>query len=379
MLLARAGFRVAVVERKAFPRRKVCGEYLSATNRPLFAQLGLPVLLEEHGGPPVHRVGLFAGVAKLHSYLPRPTSGDASWGHAIGRDRLDTLLLQRAHVEGARVMQPCNVVAMRREDDHFRCAVQDGPTARTTELVSPIVIAAHGSWETGFLLTQPNKQKPLAADLFGFKARFRATALPVDLMPLLCFPGGYGGMVHSDDGRVSLSFCIRRDELARIRGGRSTAGDEALGHIEDSCLGVREALLHAERDGPWLAAGPIRPGIRLIHERGLYTVGNAAGEAHPVVAEGISMAMQGAWLLTRLLIAWRRTGGRGQPPAGLGADYARQWRRCFAPRLRAASLIAHWAMRPTAVALSLPVLHCFPGLLTWGARFSGKATKVVFA
>ena len=35
LLLARAGLAVALVERKAFPRRKVCGEYLSATNLPL--------------------------------------------------------------------------------------------------------------------------------------------------------------------------------------------------------------------------------------------------------------------------------------------------------------------------------------------------------
>ena len=27
-------------------------------------------------------------------------------------------------------------------------------------------------------------------------------------MPLMVFPGGYGGMVHSDHGRVSLSCCI---------------------------------------------------------------------------------------------------------------------------------------------------------------------------
>ena len=52
---------------------------------------------------------------------------------------------------------------------------------------------------------------------FAFKARFCDSALPRDLMPLLAFPGGYGGMVHADGGRVSLSCCIRRDELAQCR------------------------------------------------------------------------------------------------------------------------------------------------------------------
>ena len=33
-------------------------------------------------------------------------------------------------------------------------------------------------------------------------------------------------------------------------------------------------------------------------------------------------------------------------------------------------------MRPAAVNSALPLLRCWPGLLTWGARLSGKATAV---
>ena len=52
-------------------------------------------------------------------------------------------------------------------------------------------------------------------------------------------------------------------------------------------------------------------------------------------------------------------------------------RGAFVPRLCASTAVAHWAMRPAAVAGSMPLLRCFPGLLTWGARLSGKATRVV--
>ena len=34
ILLARAGWRVALVERQTFPRRKVCGECIAASNLP---------------------------------------------------------------------------------------------------------------------------------------------------------------------------------------------------------------------------------------------------------------------------------------------------------------------------------------------------------
>jgi flavin-dependent dehydrogenase len=140
---------------------------------------------------------------------------------------------------------------------------------------------------------------------------------------------------------------------------------------------VREALADARLLDGWLAAGPIRPGVRVLGRRGLFTVGNAAGEAHPAVAEGISMAMQAAWLLSERLIAWRKDGGRRELLDAVGADYVRAWRRSFAPRIRAASVIAHWAMRPWLVALSLPFIRCRPALLSWGAKLSGKATEVV--
>ena len=115
-------------------------------------------------------------------------------------------------------------------------------------------------------------------------------------MPLLAFPGGYGGMVHSDGGRVSLSCCIRRDALERCRerSGNRRAGDAVLHHIQSSCAGVRHALQRATLDQAWLAAGPIRPGIRDRYADGIFRIGNCAGEAHPIVAEGISMAMQSA-------------------------------------------------------------------------------------
>ena len=42
LLLARAGWSVAVIEKALFPRRKVCGEYISATNLPLLSGVDCP-------------------------------------------------------------------------------------------------------------------------------------------------------------------------------------------------------------------------------------------------------------------------------------------------------------------------------------------------
>jgi flavin-dependent dehydrogenase len=378
LLLARAGLAVALVERKTFPRWKVCGEYLSATNLPLLERLGLAEYFLDSAGPPVNRVGLFAGNAVLSAELPRPGGRTAGWGHALGREHLDTFLLDRAARAGAAVYQPYSVAALHRDGIGFHCRARAHGKDAKLHLDARLVVAAHGSWEPGPLPTQADRPPPSPADLFGFKAHFRNSDLPAGLMPLLVFPDGYGGMVHCDGGRVSLSCCVRRDRLAALRiHSPGEAGPTVLAHIEESCLGVRRALAGATRERSWLSAGPIRPGMRLSDPPGIFRVGNAAGEAHPVVAEGISMAMQAGWLLAERLTAWHR---HGRPAAALPAvaqDYATAWRRSFMPRLQASQVLAHWAMRTRAVAGVLPLLRCFPRLLTWGAHWSGKTRTVI--
>ena len=51
VLLARAGWSVALVEKQRFPRRKVCGECLAASNLPLLDALGIGAEFNASAGP----------------------------------------------------------------------------------------------------------------------------------------------------------------------------------------------------------------------------------------------------------------------------------------------------------------------------------------
>jgi flavin-dependent dehydrogenase len=348
-LLAQAGWRIALVEKVEFPRRKVCGEFISATTWPVLEACGVADAFAAAAGPLVTRVGAYAGEAMLAAPEQK------AWGRALGREHLDLMLRDAAVAAGAQLFQPLEVTALRREADGFTCSLEDG-----REIATRIVIAACGSWNPKGAFTVTSHAAP--SDLFAFKAHFSNSALPPGLMPLLAFPGGYGGLVHSDAGRTSLSCCIRRDMLAKARtrhGGK--AAEAVLAHIMATTRGVREALGEAVLEGSFLSTGPIHPGIRTRHDDGIFFTGNIAGEAHPVIAEGISMAIQASGLLARLLIARR------------GQDYARDWNRRFARRIRAASLFAHLAMNDTTRAASLAVLRAAPRLVSLGARLSGKA------
>lgn len=258
-MLARAGWSVAVMEKASFPRRKVCGEFISASSLPLLRQLGVADSFTAQAGPEIRKVGLYAGETILAADMPRPRDGSEAHGRALGREHLDTLLLARAATAGAEVWQPWALTRVEKMRDSFIAAAVAKDTGEATQLKARIIIAAHGSWEPGMLPTQTRcYPPPRASDMFAFKAHFRNGDLPAGLMPLLVFPGGYGGIVQSDNGRVSVSCCIRRDVLEQCRRQwHGKAAEAVFAHIQASCRGVHETLAGAMRDGAYSAGHSI--------------------------------------------------------------------------------------------------------------------------
>jgi hypothetical protein len=245
----------------------------------------------------------------------------------------------------------------------------------------PVLIAAHGSWESqGWDERGGKRARP--GDLVAFKANFRGAALEPGLLPVLAFRGGYGGMVVADGGVLTLACCVRRETLrewraaastARDGGSAANAGDAVQAGLAARCKGVRLALGGAQREGAWLSVAPVRPGTRALwSERTGFAVGNAAGEAHPILGEGISMAMQSSWLLCRHLVHERHDLLGGAAQQVVARAYARDWRRSFAARVRWAAVLAQIAMRPQQARVLLPLLRAAPGLLTVAALLGGK-------
>ena len=379
ILLARAGWSVAIVEKKRFPRRKVCGECIAASNLPLLDALGIGAQFEASAGPELRRLALMQGERTVLADLPPANHPRHAWGRALGRETLDTLLLAQARVAGAMVLQPWSVQMLDNAAGNHRCGIRAVGAAATAILQAPVLIAAHGSWEALPSRRAARRLERRPDDLFAFKANFRGGALAEGLLPVLSFQGGYGGMVVADQGVTTLACCIREDRLEACRRAApgTSAGEVVEALLRRECRGVAEALGSARREGVWLAAGPIDPGIGLRPDDTLFRIGNAAGEAHPIIGEGMSMAMQSAWLLCAQLLrpslphgemsgaAWQR---------GVHQRYAADWHRHFAPRLRLAAAFAHFAMRPAMVSPLLALLSRWPALLTQGARWGGKVS-----
>ena len=376
LMLARAGWAVALIEKSQFPRQKVCGEFISATTFPLLAEFGLLEDVRGLAGPEIRRVGVFSGETVSTSDMPAVSGRFGKWGRALGREHVDLLMLEAAVRAGADLRQPVRVTHIERSSQGWRCDISHGTSSTNSmSMFARTIVAANGSWEKSPWL--PDCPAPhRASDLLAFKAHFDGADLAFDLMPLLVFPGGYGGMVWSDAGRVSLSCCVSRGTLNSYRNSQERAGEAVLRHLRCSCRGVANALERAKLRGTWLSAGPIRPGIRMGFTDGVFRVGNAAGEAHPIVAEGISMAIQSAWLLCRILISEQDSLDDASVLADVGRAYTDSWRAHFASRIHAAAVFAHTLMRPESAALALALPKRFPALLTFCAALSGKTKQI---
>ena len=385
ILLARAGWSVALVEKRRFPRRKVCGECLASSNLWILDALGIGQAYRAAAGPELRRLALLRGDRQVLAELPPGGVEGRRWGRALGRESLDTLLRDQAAAAGAVVLQPWVVQAVEGGRGDWRIGVRAVESNSLLSLHAPVAIAANGSWEA-LPSGARRRARRRGADLLAFKANFRGALQGEGLLSVLALDGGYGGMVLADGGITTVACCVRRDRLEACRrewpGLR--AGEAVERWLRQSCRGLREALATAHREGPWLAAGPLDPGIRLRADDAMFRVGNAAGEAHPLIGEGMSMALQSAWLLGTQLL--ERSAGKARPRDGwadaswqheVAVRYVSAWRRRFAPRLRLAAAFAHACMRPAGSAVVVGAARLWPGLLTHGARWSGKTREII--
>ncbi len=382
ILLARAGWSVALVEKQAFPRRKVCGECIAASNLPLLDAVGLGARFEACAGPELRRVAFMQGKDTIVADLPAFDHVKYAWGRALGRETLDSLLLAQAQAAGAAILQPWSVRSIGGSAGDFSCVVRAVDSHQTAILRAPLFISAQGSWEISPWTRMDHSRKLQSSDLLAFKANFSGAALDAGLLPVISFRGGYGGMVIADQGLLTIACCIRADRLESVR--RAAPGSSAGGAVVDmlkrECAGVAVVLQDARREEAWLAAGPLHPGIHFNSNDAVFRIGNAAGEAHPIIGEGMSMAMQSAWILCAHLV--RAGAPRGQRLSAatqrqIRALYTAEWRHAFTHRLRLAAVFAHVAMYPSVFSTPLSLMRHFAPLLNYAAKLSGKVSSVL--
>ena len=252
--LSKAGVDVVVFDRDKFPRKKVCGEFLSPGALECLRELDVMTEVLEAGAVPIKggRVRGYGGQFDIP--FPKP-------GLGFSRRRLDLILARKAGVRHG-----CQVLTVDRHGGGF--AVQVRSVDGTVEdLACDVVIDAAGKLSR---FTQREN-----TDRFG--VQYQEERANGSVLDFEFFDGGYGGSVSVESGRTNSCFLVDRAHLDRFlaKKGRVVTGPIAYRRV----------------GGEYLA------------------IGDAAGMIDPFCGEGMRHAMQSGLLAARIVAS---RGNRGR-------------------------------------------------------------------
>ncbi len=336
---ARAGLRVQVFDKAAFPRDKTCGDGLTVGALRTLASLGfeptglaswLPIRETVLTGPDGRRVVL-------------PLPADGLFAATVMRRDLDAALVARARVEGADVVEGCGVTGVRHEAGLVVSELADG-----REVAARFLVAADGMWSSvrkSLDAPTPAATPTYLGEMHAFRQYFHGfhdTRLHVvfidDLLPgyLWVFPlaGGLANVgfgVHRRPGVTTRYLARLWPELLAAPVVRSILGDARP--LDDH----RAWPIPARLDRRPLTAGRV------------LFVGDAAAAGDPLTGEGIAQALETGTWAARAVIA----GGRSASPSTVTDDYEHRVARDLAVDQRFARGLAAVMQRPRLSRMSL--------------------------
>ena len=388
--MARSGLEVCVLEQKSFPRQKVCGEFISPAGWSVLADLNVASRLHAMAGPALKYVAVYPEWGlELRGALP--VHDDGHCARAIGRDVLDFILLQRAAELGATIFQPVHVSQVR---GGARTGFEVFYGGSPRPLHARMVVLAHGSPRLGAMNSPSpgqhrNANRPDAppSDIAGwlcFKIHLENVHLSDDTIAIGGVEGLYAGLVRTGSSgsapnarpvtcmpRYNLAFVVER-RLLRQYGSAA----ELYGYLQEHNNGFGRCLRHARPIGDFLACGPMVPGVRQVYTDGRFFVGNAAGEVHALIGEGLTLALGAGQLLGRVIGEHRAALAGGEDLAVIGEAYRDRWLDQFGSRLRWGNVFSQVLMRTLLSALATAYLHAFPDIFSMCIRWSGKQAGI---
>jgi len=339
--LANSGFETVLIERKHFPRQKLCGEFISPECLPHFQTLGVLDEMISAGGDRVFETRFFE-VGGRSVAVPSRWFGGQDFALSLSRAEMDDQLLERARRAGVEVLDGVSIIGLERQNEQVTSLKARSEDGTTTDILADVFVDATGRAGVVARLAERNQPgdhpHPTKPTLVGFKAHLRNTRVTKGVCEIYSFPGGYAGLSNVENGLANLCFLIK-SKIVRSIGGDAA---EIVLRVVTKNRRAAEALNGFTPAGEWHAVSIDGFGTKSpAPAANLFSVGDAAAFIDPFTGSGMVMAFESAAVLAEVL-----TVHRGSLTEAAG-EYAAAYRKKFTNRLRICSLLRRTAFMPT--------------------------------
>ena len=297
LLLARAGARVAILERSAHGSDTVSTHALMRAGVLQLSRWGLLPEVLRAGTPPVRRTLFhYAGDPPVQVSI-RPSPGvDALY--APRRHVLDRILVDAAAAAGADVVHGATVTGLRHDGGRVRGVVARGRNGRELSWLGGVVIGADGV-------------RSVVARTAGAAVERRAGVSGAvlyryyDDLPVAGYEWAYGdsaaaGMIPTNEGLTCVFVAASPDRLRRLR---RVGADAALATLLDTAAPAQAARVHGATPVGRIHGWSGVPGfLRRSWGAGWALVGDAGYFKDPITTHGMTDAMRDAELLADALL-----------------------------------------------------------------------------
>ncbi len=337
LALSRGGLRVAILEKAALPRYKTCGGGLLGRTLQMLPVDVRAVVERECLSAELHHHGPALSFA---AHRERPIVS------MVMRDRFDHLLTAAAEAAGAKLLAGAAVTALTVRADGVELKTGAGKVNARIVIgadgVGSVVARQCGLPELGHVI--PALEVEATVDAACFERFSRAARFDFGLTP-----HGYA-WVFPKRGHLSIG-------VLTTRRGSCNLNAEYARYVAQLGLG---SPLAEERHGYMI---PLRPRDGLFVSPRVLLIGDAAGLADPLLAEGISGAIRSGQLAAEAILE------SGGDEAAARRAYRGRLEATLLPELRIARVLAR-------------TIYDFPRVRSWllarhGQRLTERLTQIV--
>ncbi len=301
--LARAGRRVLVLEREAFPRFHV-GESLLPRSIEVMEALGvMPAMeaefLRKYGARFIDgetgRESRFSFADALRAHSP--------YAFQVPRDRFDQLLLDHAASLGAEVRHGWEATKMTFDGSRATGVIARDPEGRTHTIAAACTLDATGRDALRAHAQRSQEKLPMLERTMAVFSQFhgvpRAEGIEAGDIQIVIAPSTWFWVIPFRDGRTSVGAVLDPSEIARADGRPSPAA--TFSALVEACPPMRRLMADATPVFEVRAAADFSYRVGEIIGDGWLSLGDASGFVDPLFSTGVHLALRGAFIAAPLV------------------------------------------------------------------------------